>query len=350
MGGELHDNAEARAFAPTCVESSHLAISNSEMAAFQERQNGGASVADREQAMFANGFNFALSGNIYGRAGTDPLAYNPSRPTDASEKTQIAQKAQNKLVPTDGETVKLDTVLSAYTTAFTEAYEYSSQLKPGSSGKLDMLEETIRRLQSVPWKDKLDVKFDPTAKNPEYDPVNSRITINTKHGYERQIEEFVHEAFHATHQGIGALYINKAKPVSFEEYFHERTKGEVGSFIAEIKVNAEMKNLRPVEFEHVVNGKAVNENLTALYRAKGEEGLRNFLLDARPPLKVNGRAQLDIFQNLQTMESYDEHYANTYQTYKDTFERAKPEAGAVLKEYQNRNPGKGAADFIREGY
>jgi hypothetical protein len=266
----------------------------------------------------------------------------------------IAEKpsaTNQKLEPKEGQPVKLETVLSNYRTPFTEAFEQSKQMKKGETGKLEMLEETMRRLHSVPWKEKLDVNFDPKARNPEYNPVSSVITINTKHGTERQIEEFVHEGFHATHQGIGALYINKAKPVSSEDYFNERANGEVGSFIAEIKVNAELKNPKPVEFEHVVNGESVIVNLSELYKKHGEEGLRTFLLDAKPVLyNKQGIAQVDLFQKLQTGETYREHYEKSYKTYVNTFDEAKPQAGAVLKEYQKRNPGRTSTDFIQAGY
>ena len=265
----------------------------------------------------------------------------------------VAEKptTKPKLEPKDGQPVKLEAIIKDYKTPFTEAFENSKQLKNGENGKLEMLEETMRRLHSVPWKEKLDVQFDPTARNPEYNPVSSVITINPKHGRERQIEEFVHEGFHATHQGIGALYINKAKPASFDDYFKERANGEVGSFIAEIKVNAELKNPKPVEFEHVVNGESVIANLSDVYKKHGEEGLRTFLLDAKPVLyNKQGIAQVDFFQKLRTNETYREHYEKSYKDYVNTFEEAKPQAGAVLKEYQKQNPGKTLADFIKAGY
>lgn len=299
----------------------------------------GLSKKEKQSALLAQ---VEKDGYIVGKAQDKPILI--------AEKTAEKTETNPKIEPIDGKTVKLYDVLANYKTPFTEAFEKSDSMKPGTSGKLSMLEETVKRLQTVPWKEKLDVHFDSKAQNPEYNPVGSVITINTKHGKERQIEEFVHEGYHATHQSIGALYINKPHPVSKEDYFNERAKGEVNSFLAEIKVNAELKNPKPIEFEHVVNGKAVNENLTALYAKQGEEGLRRFLLDARPPLKANGHAQLDVFQNLQTMESYREHYEKSYPQYRDTFEQAKPQAGAVLKEYQKKNPGKTSADFIREGY
>jgi hypothetical protein len=275
------------------------------------------------------------------------LIADNDKPVLVAEKPEMTRKSE----PTDGPPIKLETVLSDYKTPFTEAFERSKNLKNGEPGKLEMLEETMNRLQSVPWREKIDVIFNPRAKNPEYDPVNSRITINPKHGTARQIEEFVHEGFHATHQSIGALYINKPQPVSLEQYFNERAKGEVCSFIAEIKVNAELKNPKPVEFEHVVNGVSKIANLSEIFNKQGEKGLRDFLLDAKPVLyNDRGIAQVDVFQKLQTAETYREHYEKSYKTYVDTFQQVKPQAGAVLRDYQKQNPGKTTADFIEAGY
>jgi hypothetical protein len=121
--------------------------------------------------------------------------------------------------------------------------------------------------------------------------------------------------------------------------------------VAEIKINEQLKSLQPVEFEHVVNGRAVKENLSALYKAHGEDGLRRFLLDAKPVLyNQQGKAQVDLLQNLQTDETYRQHYEKSYKTYKDTFAQAKPQAGAVLQQYLKQNPGRTSADFIKEGY
>ncbi|HEY9869859.1 MAG TPA: hypothetical protein V6D08_11890, partial [Candidatus Obscuribacterales bacterium] len=76
MAGELHDNAEQRAFTPAGAESSRLVVSNGDMAAFQGvQQGGGVSVADREQAMFGNGFEFNQASNIYGNK--DTVAWDP---------------------------------------------------------------------------------------------------------------------------------------------------------------------------------------------------------------------------------------------------------------------------------
>lgn len=78
MAGELHDNAEQRAFTPAGAESSRLVVSNGDMASFQGvQQYGGVSVAEREQALFGNGFDFNEAGNIYG--SKDTLAWDPKQ-------------------------------------------------------------------------------------------------------------------------------------------------------------------------------------------------------------------------------------------------------------------------------
>lgn len=73
MAGELHDNAEAKSITQSGAESSRLVVSNGEMATFQSPQSklGTTGVADREQALFANGgFDFGQAGNIYATTET----------------------------------------------------------------------------------------------------------------------------------------------------------------------------------------------------------------------------------------------------------------------------------------
>jgi hypothetical protein len=265
----------------------------------------------------------------------------------AEREKDLAKNEKPRLIPKDGQKLTLTELLEEYKTPFIDAYERSHRLEAGQPGYSKTLNDTVDRLSACPWSDKIRIKFDKNAANPEYDPKESTITINPNHSPMRQIEEFVHEGYHATHQGIGAMYINKATALSPEKYFNVRADGEVGSFLAEIKVNAELQGGTPIEFEHVVNGKAVKENLSAF---KDEAKLRSFLLDAKPVLYRNGKAQVDFFQNLQTAETYRQHYENSYGDYKQTFEQAKPQAGAVLKDYQKKNPGKSAADFINDDY
>lgn len=67
MAGELFDNPETKAFTPTAIDSSRLVPCNNEMAAFQANQRSVSVAADREQAMFGNGFSFRQASDIYGQ-------------------------------------------------------------------------------------------------------------------------------------------------------------------------------------------------------------------------------------------------------------------------------------------
>lgn len=276
----------------------------------------------------------------------------PDSVMSSSEKIALGEEGlekgeKKKLTPKDGDELTLTQLMTEYKTPFIDAFERSKPLKDGQPGHSKTLEDTVNRLLACPWSDKIRIKFDKNAANPEYDPEISTITINPSHSPMRQIEEFVHEGYHATHQGIGAMYINKASALKPKEYFDVRAQGELGSFLAEIKVNAELNGGTPVEFSHVVNGRSAKENLSAY---KDEAKLLGFLLDARPILRKNGVPQYDLFGNLRSNESYREHYESSYGDYEKTFEAVKPKAGAVLKDYQKKNPGKSAADFIKADY
>jgi hypothetical protein len=271
----------------------------------------------------------------------------PSSEQIALGEKDLEKGEKKKLIPKDGDQLTLTQLMEEYKTPFIDAYERSKSLKDGQPGHSRTLEDSVKRLLACPWSDKIRIKFDENAPNPEYNPKKSTITINPNHSNMRQIEEFAHESYHATHQGIGAMYINKPTAISREKYFDVRADEEVGSFLSEMKVNAELHGAKPVEFEHVVNGKAVMENLSAF---KDEASLRSFLLDARPVLYKSGRPQFDIFQKLQGAGTYRQLYEGSYDDYANTFEEAKPGAGAILQDYQKKNPGKSAVDFIKDGY
>jgi hypothetical protein len=88
MAGELHDNAEAKSITPAGVESSRLGVSNLEMATFQNPQGklGTTAVADREQAMFGNGFSFDQAANPYGPNDVIAQGFKFPNPVDAYKK------------------------------------------------------------------------------------------------------------------------------------------------------------------------------------------------------------------------------------------------------------------------
>lgn len=88
MAGELHDNAEAQSIAPKGAESPRLVVSNADMSTFFQGDTskpGTTAVADRERAMFGNGFSFYQAASPY---GNDVIAqgFRFHNPVDAYKK------------------------------------------------------------------------------------------------------------------------------------------------------------------------------------------------------------------------------------------------------------------------
>src|SRR5262249_2426730 len=94
-------------------------------------------------------------------------------------------KPKEKKKPRDGQTIPLSELLTDYQTPFIDAYDKSKSLKDGDAGKSPTLETVVDRMKACPWYGQLKVKFDSKAKNPDYDPATSTITINPNEPIEK---------------------------------------------------------------------------------------------------------------------------------------------------------------------
>ncbi len=213
---------------------------------------------------------------------------------ESSEK----KHAKEKPSPKEGQTISLSEFLKNYKTPFIDAYHRSKQLNDGQQGKSKTLEQIFERLLSCPWTDKLKVRFDSNSPNTEYNNAENTITLSLKQPASRQIEIFCHEGFHATHQALTALYLNG--PVhSLEKFQKIRANLEIGAFIAELNVHEEltkyMAGAKPVTYEWINHEgrQQPSIDLSSLFRDKGIEGLRRFIIDdAR--IKTNNNGELGI--------------------------------------------------------
>lgn len=215
----------------------------------------------------------------------------------------------NKLVPKHGDNLPLKQVLEDYKTPFIDAYERSKILKDGDPGKSKTLEDVVDRLKDCPWADKVHIKFDSRVENPEYDDFTSTITIRPQDKPERQIENFAHEGFHATHQFLSKLYDHGiVNPKEFEDIW---MKGEVDSMLTEAKVFQELRlKGEPPKFNFHRDGKNDFIYIHKYANTNGEQGLLEFLRTAQPTGK-NARP-------------YGEHYASFYNLYSSKFQNNKP--------------------------
>jgi len=218
----------------------------------------------------------------------------------------------NKLVPKDGDNLPLKQVLEDYKTPFMDAYERSKTLKDGVPGKSKTLEDIVDRLRDCPWADKIHIKFDSRADNTEYDNLHSTITIRPQDTREKQIENFAHEGFHATHQFLSKLYDHGI--VSKKDFVNIFLAGEVRSMLTEIKVHQELNHKEggPPAFGFIRtdNGEKDHILISDYVIKHGEKGLHEFLRTAQP--------------SSPNSKPYGEHYAGFYDSYRLNFQQNKP--------------------------
>lgn len=225
------------------------------------------------------------------------IASNRFEIIDDSPKTPerpIPSKPVEKLHPQDGMKVSFHDLLKSYSTPFLDAYHKSKSLADNQPGKSKTLEQVIDRIRTCPWVGKIQVRFDSHAENPEYDREDSSITINPKAPAYRQIEQFAHEGFHATHQAIKSLYLN-GKITDLDKYVEIKEELELGAFISEIRVHEEltryMPGAKPVTYDWKSREgvRQPSADLTRLLREQNRAGLKDFLMNrAVTDMRIGG--------------------------------------------------------------
>ncbi|QQR57744.1 MAG: hypothetical protein IPG59_22695 [Candidatus Melainabacteria bacterium] len=230
---------------------------------------------------------------------------------DSVERSNL-KKTTEKLKPKDGTRVLFQDLLKNYSTPFLDAYFKSKSLTDGQPGKSKTLEQIIDRIKTCPWFDQIKIHFDSNAKNPEYDRSNSTITIDPTASISKQIETFAHEAFHSTHQGIKALYLD-GQVTDLNKYLAIKSDLELGAFISEIQVHNEItKNIlgsEPVTFANISSHgvKLPDLDLVSIFHAKGKDGLREILIDkAIAGMQIDGNTRPSTYRN---------YFASGHKTY-----------------------------------
>lgn len=141
--------------------------------------------------------------------------------------------------PKDGDSLTLKEFLDDYDTPIGKAYNNSRQLEDGTPGKSKTLEHTIERLKACPWANEIRICFKNHPINPEYDDRQNRITVDLNAPPGRQIENFVHEAFHATHQFLYKQFMHGK--LSEKDYVNMWLDAEADSMLAETAVHKELE-------------------------------------------------------------------------------------------------------------
>lgn len=143
-------------------------------------------------------------------------------------------------IPKHGDNPSLKQLMTEYKTPFIDVYRWSKNLPYGAPGRSPTLETLVDRLQLCPWADQIRGKFDGAKSHPDYDPAESAITINPNDTSLKQMQDFAHESYHATHQKIAELYSQKG-PLRKSDYVASKTEIEGRCFESEVKVTNELR-------------------------------------------------------------------------------------------------------------
>lgn len=232
------------------------------------------------------------------------------------EEQKTTEQNKEKLVPKDGDHLTLKQLLNDYKTPFIDAYEHSKHLKDGEPGKSKTLEEVVDRLKPCPWTDQIWIDFKFKPDNPEYSNEKSTITIDTSDSPQKQIENFAHEAFHATHQFLSKQY--DSGKISQADFVNTWLNGEVSSMLVEAKVHQDLHlGGEEPRFKFVSDGKMESIKIADFVKEHGQDGFKEFLRSHQP----TGR----------NAEPYGQHYAKSYDNYLKFFEQNKSSVNKLLE-------------------
>lgn len=225
---------------------------------------------------------------------------------------EIAAKIKRDAMPNNAD-VRMSDFLNRYDSEITKELD-----KPGKQQTLD---DTVKRINECPWLDQLKVKFDPHANSTEYSVEHSLITFNPSNSQTIQLQNFVHEGYHATHQALGKLYL-RDQPLSKDEYVNVQLGLEAGSMIAEIKLRHEMGIGGYVGFKVEDSNGVRTLNVDDIYKTEGTAGVIKMLRDYKPYKNPN----------------YAEHYASFYGGYANDakFQQNKKAAEQLRLEWMHK--------------
>jgi hypothetical protein len=201
----------------------------------------------------------------------------------------------------------------------------SDAVLPKKSPTLSKLVEDLKKL---PWN--VNIVFEESAKFQDYDPKTSTIHLGMKWNNERQIENFGHEIYHATHQDLDLLY-SEPEPLAHGLFMAIKMDQEAGAFLAELKVNRELGHKQPTSYEYVDIDRVKTKQLAELvvYKGSGQSSIDdlrsraaigNFLREHHAPVRDNTNKPILEWHGLSLSASpYTESHERAYQMYVQKF-------------------------------
>lgn len=258
----------------------------------------------------------AASKNLVNQGVLSDLVLVASNPSDKNTERKVETTGKEKPTPKDGQTLTLKQLLEDFKTPFIDAYERSKCLKDGQPGKSKTLEQVVGRLKAIPWSNDIRITFNSTAKNPEYREHSSRITINPTHSTYKQIEEFAHEAYHATHQFLSKVY--GGGRLDRQSYIDTYVRGEVDALLTETAVHRELNLPGAITYSYYdQRGNIQNLDVSDCLRTNGAKSLFDVLYYAQP---TNWHEK-----------PYGVHYGENDNNYAKNFDDDKKAANALIR-------------------
>lgn len=272
----------------------------------------------REQDKVGTNKHLKIGGQTY-----DPLSVIAKGPTDKTQATDATNAKANKH----------EAQPHQFGIAVGKPVEVSKYLEVPSpisdavfSKKSPTLSKLVEDLKKLPWN--VNIIFEESAKFQDYDPKTSTIHLGTKWNTERQIENFGHETYHATHQDLDLLY-GKLEPVSKELFMAIKMDQEAGAFLAEFKVNRELGHKQAASYEYVEFDRVKTKQLSELivYKSAGliddlrsRAAIGNFLRKHHAPVRDNANKPILEWHGLNLIaSSYIESHERAFLIYVQKF-------------------------------
>lgn len=240
-----------------------------------------------------------------------------------------------------------------------DAYHESVKKETKDQGKSQTLEQSVHRLQNVPWASDIKIVFNKKGSRRDFDPNTNTIEIGGHLCNPKEIETFVHEAYHATHRGYFRLYIDPALnnlPASKDTFMKVRFGDEVRAFEEEIKINNELtgsmvsgkpitmavveKNITttPLSIPEPDREQINRPNLNELYSNEGLSGLWKFLKSGKPAaMTPDNKPIRKGKQGFKSHKPYGKLYEDQYHNwYQESFEHEISKAQEVLVDFMKK--------------
>ena len=212
------------------------------------------------------------------------------------------------------------------------------------SKKSNTLTSLVSEMQKRPWT--VNAVFDNDSRFQDYDAFTNTIHLGTKWNDATKIDNFGHEAYHATHQDLDKLY-GPTNHVGKQEYLKIKMGQEAGAFLTEFKVNQELGH-KPTSYEYAEGSEVKHQKIGDLVQYKdaarttidepaSKAAIAKFIGEHHAPIrKPDGRPERNMFTGEIQTDSYPKQHERGYEEY--------------VKHFQENRKNLAAQEWLGKGY